>query len=149
MRLKRTLALAVASITASLGLGAIASPAQAALSDCTPNVEEVCLWQNINYGAGLWKSSFTNIYINHNGCLNLRYADYDNGDPLYDTSASLAIRASVGSVNYFVKIYEWQNCNEDGRSKTFTTYANTQVPHLGTYNPTWYHTIASIRVGTF
>lgn len=147
--MRRALALLVASITATLGLGTLASPAKAALADCQPGVEVICLWQNINYGAGRWQSSFYNITNYHNGCINLHPYGYNNGDPVYDTSASLAIRAAVGSTNYFVKIYEWQFCNESGNSRTFTTYANTQVAHLGTLSPSWYHTIASIRVGSF
>lgn len=149
--LKKLLA-ALAALLATVTL--TAAPAQAApLQGCADNA--ICLYQWTGYGASKWQSSFYNLSIQTNDCVNLTSPPAywaSDGQKVWDNSGSMVINAtgSYGS-NVYLTVYDWANCNNDGSFNSYPANMDTTLSNLSNYQ--WqtgdmYHRITSIRIRT-
>jgi hypothetical protein len=107
------------------GLTLAAAPAQAAYV-CAGNT--YCEWQNVGYGAGVWHTSFINIYQHISGgitsCLNISPATWPNGDQVADNESGLMVNFGDSTwAHYSLVVYNWVNCNPDG---AYTSYPISQ-----------------------
>lgn len=132
--IKRFLAFVSLLALATFGL---ASPAQAnAVHGCGSSTVDniICLYQNTNYGAGRWQSSFSNIYNHPNSCLNIPPAQWPNGTPVADNSWALVVNGDGSPSNvwsyYDVYIFNWANCNSDGGVDVFPGSGESSIPNL-------------------
>lgn len=156
---KRFLAFVSLLVLALAALAGPASPAQAnAVHACGSSTVDniICLYQNVNYAAGRWQSSFQNIYKHPNNCLNIAPAQWSNGTPVNDNSAGLVVNGDPSPTNvwsyYDIYIFNWIDCNVDGGVDVFPGNDESSIPNLtccyyvNHTNIKLYHTITSIEL---
>jgi hypothetical protein len=159
MWLRVRLALAVL-FAAVLGAGGLANPAQAAFGGtCATNA--FCLYQWTGLGAQVagdrWQSSYTNIIVNHGGCLNLGSATWDNGTPVNDNTGSAMVNTGSNGgayTQYAVTLFNWTNCNTSGQWKVIGYLGDNTSYALDNFNNylynnssiSLYHTVTSIGI---
>lgn len=129
--------LLAAMLAGLLGTTALVSPAKAnSIYGCgSATVDNViCLFQNTNYGAGKWISSFQNIYNHPGNCLNISPAQWPNGTPVNDNSWALVVNGDGTPTNvwryYDIYIFNWINCNVDGGVDVFPGASESWIPNL-------------------
>ncbi|GIF09308.1 peptidase inhibitor family I36 protein [Actinoplanes siamensis] len=132
-----------------------AAPAQAASwTDCPAGDSGwVCLWEGPNYTGGRWQASKAVLEGGQSGgvygCHNLTDAHYTNGKLVYDTASSWAIRPidyTEQTLDGNVTFYEWINCNNAGKHRTYRGYGEYAVGDLSTLSPSFNDTVASILI---
>ena len=156
--MRKQLAAITAAIT--LGVAATATPAYATVWHNCPE-DHICFYQWINYGAPSgaanpgWKSTFYNLSIHTNGCVNLLSpaAYWPNGTQVWDNEGSMVINGSGAySANVGVSIYPWSNCNSGGGIASWpadrpTLYNDMRLIQVNA-TQTAYHNIESVNIHT-
>ncbi len=149
MKLRRFFAVIAVSLLAVFGT---VTPANAALYGCPSDY--VCLYQWKSFGADRWQSSFYNLLIDSDNCINLTspMAYWDNDTPVTDNSGSLIINGSGGWNQWYnITLYNWVNCNSGGGStigynlnwlNTEADLADVQI----SATLTAYHTLTSLKL---
>lgn len=154
---------ALSALFLALGLSlAGATPAHAAFGGVTAD-NSISLYQWTGLGAQVagnrWQTSFSNVINNHGGCINIGAATWANGTPVADNSGSLMYKIGNTSTYhpYYVRVFNWANCNGGGGSKglgylapnyqysldDLNSYFYTS-PQIGPYK--LFHTISSIEI---
>lgn len=146
--LKRIMAALAVSL---LMLAGLASPAQAAYTDCPDGY--ICLFKWVDGGSGRWQASIS--ARQDAGCWNLANSTFGSpalGDPVNNESASLVINPTSAQTGFprYVRFYDWVNCNSDGDYWTYSGSGYTYVPNLsyGPNPPSGYHKYTSVSVWT-
>lgn len=133
-----------------------AKPAFAApLHGCPDN--NICFYQNNNFMAERWQSSYSNVFHSSaggvNNCLNLAPANWSNGTNVEDNTSGSVFNAvdEIPWNQYWIVLYNWVNCNADGQYSLFDTVGGSagylSQWHYFTNNSaniSLYHTITSI-----
>ncbi len=139
-----------------LGVGAAASPAQAA-SGGACSLNSFCLYQWTDFGTQVandrWQTSFANILGHSNRCINIPPATWANGTGVSDNSGSMAWYGSATWGTYSIAYFNWTNCQTGGGwGETGYLTGGGNLSNLNSYvYPTapsisLYHTITSIQI---
>jgi hypothetical protein len=136
----------VAAVLAAimLTLGLTGAPVYAALSDCPSGY--VCLFKNINGGAGRWQGNLSTIA--NAGCWNLSGSTYTTGGTVNNTSGSMTFDPTAGQKTNNWRIYfrDWV-CGTGGPEVSDDLDYNLGVGNLSNlYGQNWYHRITSIEI---
>lgn len=137
--------LATIGIMTVIGLG-MGAPAQAAVNGCPEATGYLCLYQNVNFGAGRWQVSFQTANVT---CISLANSHFTNGDPVLNKAASLTITPQSGATNFRWIVYEDLGCS--GNSRAFNAGVLGQSSNLSYFTPSMYQNISSVylcAVGT-
>lgn len=139
------------ALAVSLLILAPAAPASAATIQGCPS-QSICLYQAQNFAQDRWQTSLNNVYQHTNMCLNIPNAQWSNGTPVADNSASLVVNnndAASPWIYYNVYVHNWANCNSGGGVRLFQPSVQ-QVGYLSAFpydtGASMYHTITSIEL---
>lgn len=135
-----------------------AGPAAASTTHGCPD-DTLCLYQWTGYGAPAgatnpgWKSSFYNLSIHPNGCINLFSPNWPNGTPVNNNSASLIVNGSGAySGKVYVSVYNDENCIPNDGVASFNANWSTGTSDLHTLqisaSQNAYHTITSVQIAS-
>lgn len=129
----------VAAVLAGLlGVLGLSGPAQANnVNGCgSATVDNlICLFQNTNYAAGKWQSSFQNIYNHPNNCLTIGSGPkWPNGTAVDNNSWALVVNGDPSPTSawsyYDLYIFNWAGCDSDGGVDVFPGNDQSSIPNL-------------------
>lgn len=114
------------------------------------DVNSLCLYQWVNFGAAKWCSTFANFWNNPNNCITITPATWPNGTPVSDNSGSLIANGNgdYDGVHYSGDVYDSGNCNAQAGVAGFPAHFYYQVSNLQNLllapSTTAYHRISSV-----
>lgn len=125
--------LATMTLTQASGSPVYANAVHACGSATVDNL--ICLYQNTNYGAGRWQSSFQNIYNHTNNCLTIGSGPkWPNGTAVDNNSWALVVNGDGSPSNvwsyYDIYIFNWAGCDSDGGVDVFPGSGQSSIPNL-------------------
>lgn len=100
--MRRNIARIAVTLATLIGMGVVATPAHAALADCT-GATKVCLWAGVNWsGAPNWTSTMP---VGPGACVNVGAPGNNNAESvLNETPYSLSFYDSASGVGYLFTV---------------------------------------------